>query len=169
MRCVGAYLLQIGVGGDSPVVASAVFQPVVVVESLAIAWSLFAIALWWSDRGTPGRRWIVEGADGSFGIFLVHPLVLQALLSVCGGIGLLGVVRRAPVGVELAALLLVAVPVIYLTSAGFAALARRTPFSLCLTGRPAATRPASPLNQPTVPPQTSDPRTRSRAKEAVDA
>jgi hypothetical protein len=70
--------------------------------------------------------------------------VLQGLLAVAGASylgadgGLLGAVRRAPSGLEVLALLFVAVPVIYSLAWVISSAARRTPASLMLTGREAA-------------------------------
>jgi hypothetical protein len=141
---VGAYFAQIIIGGQDPAVASAVFQPVVVVESLAFGWALFATGIGWADAGQRHRRLISAGADSSFGIFLAHPLVLQGVVTLAGVTGALTAIREAPSALELAALLGVGVPLIYSASGVLAFLARRTPLSLALTGRRRAARPRSP-------------------------
>jgi peptidoglycan/LPS O-acetylase OafA/YrhL len=138
---VGAYLIEIYGFGATPANASAVFQPIVVVEALAFGWALLGAGLLWSDRGAPHRKFCAAGSASSFGIYLAHPLVLQGLLLVAGAGflggdgGLLGAVRRAPGGLEVLALLGVAVPIVYGVAWLIASAARRTPASLMLTGR----------------------------------
>jgi len=132
---VGTYLAEIYLGGATPGAASAVFQPVVVVEALAFGWTLLAAGLQWSDRGASHRKFFAAGSASSFGIYLAHPLVLQGLLALASAAGVLAAVRGAPAGLELLALLGVAVPLVYGVSWVIASAARRTPFSLMLTGR----------------------------------
>ena len=138
---VGTYCLERLVGGESPNSASAVFQPVVVVETLAYGWGLLALGLRWSDAGAPRRRLAASGADYSFGIYLAHPLVLQGLLLLAQHTGVLAAVRRAPAVVELVVLLGICVPVVYAASWALVFVLRRTLLSLVLTGRPSTTRP----------------------------
>ena len=138
---IGTYLIEIYGFGATPANASAVFQPIVVVEALAFGWALLGAGLLWSDRGAPHRKFCAAGSASSFGIYLAHPLVLQGLIAVAGASflgpdgGVLGAVRRAPGGLELVALLGVAVPVVYAIAWTIASAARRTPLSLMLTGR----------------------------------
>ena len=138
---VGTYLIEIYGFGATPANASAVFQPVVILEALTFGWALLAAGLLWSDRGAPHRKFCAAGSASSFGIYLAHPLVLQGLLLLTGASflgangGWLGAVRRAPDGLEVVALLFVAVPVIYALAWLIASAARRTPASLMLTGR----------------------------------
>jgi len=132
---LGAYFAEIYLGGATPGAASAVFQPVVVVEALAFGWALLAGGLLWSDRGAPHRKFFAAGSASSFGIYLAHPLVLQGVLYAAALTGVLSAVRGAPAVLELPALLGVAVPVVYGISWLIASAARRTPLSLPLTGR----------------------------------
>jgi peptidoglycan/LPS O-acetylase OafA/YrhL len=132
---VGVYLAEIYAGGASPATASAVFQPVVVVEALAFGWALLAAGLLWTDRGAPHRKFFAAGSASSFGIYLAHPLVLQGLLALASTAGVLAAVQGAPAGLEVLALLGVAVPLVYGVSWVLASAARRTPLSLGLTGR----------------------------------
>ena len=138
---IGTYLIEIYGFGATPANASAVFQPIVVVEAFAFGWALLGGGLLWSDRGAPHRKFAAAGSASSFGIYLAHPLVLQGLLAVAGASylgadgGLLGAVRRAPGGLEVAALLFIAVPIVYAIAWVIASAARRTPLSLMLTGR----------------------------------
>ncbi len=131
---LGMYFAELA-HGASPGAASAVFQPVVVVEALAFGWALLAAGLLWSERGAPHRKFFAAGSASSFGIYLAHPLVLQGLLAVASVTGVLAVVRHAPSGLEVLALLAVAVPLVYGASWIIASAARRTPLSLMLTGR----------------------------------
>jgi peptidoglycan/LPS O-acetylase OafA/YrhL len=138
---IGTYLIEIYGFGATPANASAVFQPIVIVEALAFGWALLGAGLLWTDRGAPHRKFCAAGSASSFGIYLAHPLVLQGLLLVAGAGflgangGLLGAVRRAPDGLEVLALLGVAVPIVYGVAWLIASAARRTPASLMLTGR----------------------------------
>jgi peptidoglycan/LPS O-acetylase OafA/YrhL len=138
---IGTYLIEIYGFGATPANASAVFQPIVVVEAFAFGWALLGGGLLWSDRGAPHRKFAAAGSASSFGIYLAHPLVLQGLLAVAGASylgadgGLLGAVRRAPGGLEVVALLFIAVPIVYAIAWVIASAARRTPLSLMLTGR----------------------------------
>jgi peptidoglycan/LPS O-acetylase OafA/YrhL len=138
---IGTYLIEIYGFGATPANASAVFQPIVVVEAIAFGWALLGGGLLWSDRGAPHRKFCAAGSASSFGIYLAHPLVLQGLIALAGASflgpdgGLLGAVRRAPDGLEVVALLGVAVPIIYGVAWVIASAARRTPLSLMLTGR----------------------------------
>jgi poly(3-hydroxybutyrate) depolymerase/peptidoglycan/LPS O-acetylase OafA/YrhL len=132
---LGAYFIQIYAGGATPATASAVFQPVVIVEALTFGWALLAGGLLWSDRGARHRKFFAAGSASSFGIFLGHPLVLQGVLYLASTIGFLGAVRGAPAALEVLALLGVFVPVVYGVSWLIASAARRTPLSLVLTGR----------------------------------
>jgi len=138
---LGTYFTEIYGFGATPANASAVFQPVVILEALTFGWALLAAGLLWSDRGAPHRKFCAAGSASSFGIYLAHPLVLQGLLLVTGASflgahgGWLGAVRRAPDGLEVVALLFVAVPIIYALAWLIASAARRTPASLMLTGR----------------------------------
>src|SRR5207237_1247492 len=72
---VGIFLLQRLALGETTVDASGVFQPVVVVDSLAIAWTFFTAGVSWVERGMPLRRVVIALSDSSFGIYLAHPLV----------------------------------------------------------------------------------------------
>jgi len=131
---LGMYFAELA-RGASPAAASAVFQPVVVVEALAFGWALLMAGLLWADRGARHKKFFAAGSASSFGIYLAHPLVLQGLLAVGSATGVLAVVRGAPAGVEVLVLLGVAVPLVYGASWVIASAARRTPLSLMLTGR----------------------------------
>ena len=81
---IGVFLIETEVYGATPANASAVFQPVVIVEALAFGWALLGAGLLWSDHGARGRKFAAAGSASSFGIYLAHPLVLQVLLLVAG-------------------------------------------------------------------------------------
>ena len=139
---IAVYLVEIEVYGATPGNASAVFQPVVIFESLAFGMALLAAGLLWSDRGARGRKFAAAGSASSFGIYLAHPLVLQVLLLIIGSSyfgpdgGLLGAMHRLHhSSFEVLILLLIVVPFIYAVSWVIASAVRRTPFSLMLTGR----------------------------------
>jgi poly(3-hydroxybutyrate) depolymerase/peptidoglycan/LPS O-acetylase OafA/YrhL len=139
---IGVFLTESEVFGATPSSASAVFQPVVIVEALAFGWALLGAGLLWSDRGAPWRRLCAAGSASSFGIYLVHPLVLQVLLLLASSSafgakgGLLGDLHRLRHSSIVALILLfVAVPAVYAISWLIASAARRTPVSLMLTGR----------------------------------
>jgi peptidoglycan/LPS O-acetylase OafA/YrhL len=132
---VGVFLAQVWLGGQSAEQASDVFQPVVVVESVAVAWAFLAIGLRWQDRGARGERIMRAGADASFGVYLVHPLLLQGVLAAATVTGLITFAEQQPAGLVVAVLLVVVAPLVYAASALFAIGARHTPVSLALTGR----------------------------------
>jgi peptidoglycan/LPS O-acetylase OafA/YrhL len=132
---IGTYLAEIYLGGATPATASAVFQPVVVIEALAFGWALLAAGLRWADRGARHKKFFAAGSASSFGIYLAHPLILQGLLAIASTAGVLTAAQRAPAGLEVLTLLCVAVPLIYGVSWLLASTARRTPLSLMLTGR----------------------------------
>jgi peptidoglycan/LPS O-acetylase OafA/YrhL len=116
-------------GGTVPSIASAVFQPATIgwflVAVLGLyTFSLVATAGW--RPGGPARRVLAYASDRSFGIFLVHPLVLAGLLSIAGGW-----VDAVGSGATLAALYLGTVVGSVLAADVF----RRLPWSGALTGR----------------------------------
>jgi len=139
---LGVFLIETEVYGATPNNASAVFQPVVIVEALAFGWALLGAGLLWSDRGAPFRKFAAAGSASSFGIYLAHPLVLQVLLLVVGSHyfgahgGLTGWLHRLHhSSLEVLILLFIAVPFIYACAWVIASAVRRTPVSLFLTGR----------------------------------
>jgi peptidoglycan/LPS O-acetylase OafA/YrhL len=118
------FALQAAGWHDDPTAASAVFQPFIVVESIAIAWAFLALGMSWH------RPVFKAGADVSFGVYLAHPLLLQGLL--VAGLGDLVAGLPQPLITLLA--LAVVVPAAYLICAVVVAALRRTPLSLALTG-----------------------------------
>ncbi|HJQ46862.1 MAG TPA: acyltransferase [Amycolatopsis sp.] len=140
---IGIYLAQVYAGGQPVLVAAFVFQPAVTIESFAVAWAFLTVGLLWQERGHPGEKVVRTTSDASFGIYLVHPLVLQGALLGATSIGLVNLAQLVPNPLVLAVLILGLVPLIYLVSGMLTAAVRRTPISLALTGR-AWARPAAP-------------------------
>ena len=132
---IGIYLAQVYAGGQPPLVASAVFQPAVALESVAVAWAFLTLGLLWQEHGRPGERLVRATSDASFGVYLLHPLVLQGALLGATETGLAGLAQAAPNPLTLALLILVLLPLIYLVSGLLTIAVRRTPVSLALTGR----------------------------------
>jgi peptidoglycan/LPS O-acetylase OafA/YrhL len=69
--------------GSSPMSASDVFQPVMLPWCMAIITALFTLGAIWAARRNTGliSHTIEIGSDRSFGVFLVHPLILSTLAS----------------------------------------------------------------------------------------
>ncbi|MHA6803681.1 acyltransferase [Salinifilum ghardaiensis] len=70
--------------GMSPLRAGTVFQPWLVPYFLTVLATLYAVGSWWAAHRRPGdraSRVITYASERSFGIFLAHPLVLDALLA----------------------------------------------------------------------------------------
>ncbi|MFG2041561.1 acyltransferase [Dactylosporangium sp. NPDC048998] len=132
---VAVFFVQAWGLGQPPVVAGAVFQPVVVVESVAVAWAFLACGVAWQHRGAPGRRLVRSASDASFGVYLAHPLLLQGLLAVCAATGVTAVAQRQP-GPLVTAVAATVVALVYLVCWSVVAVVLRTPLSLALTGRP---------------------------------
>jgi peptidoglycan/LPS O-acetylase OafA/YrhL len=67
-----------GVGAEF---ATDVFQPVMVPWSVAVTAAFYAIGAAWADRRAGGRasRFVERASDRSFGVFLLHPMILWAL------------------------------------------------------------------------------------------
>jgi len=128
-------LIQVLFVGQPAWSVSSVFQPVVVIESLAIAWTYLALGLAWQHHGAPKGPLVRVAAEASFGVYLAHPLLLQGLLLLSADTGLSAVAQRAPGALVTAVSVVVVVPLIYVTCTVFAELVRRTPLSLPLTGR----------------------------------
>lgn len=141
---VGVYLLQRLVDGEQTATASAVFQPVVVLESVALAWTFYTAGLVWSDRGMPLRRLVVAGSDASFGIYLAHPLILMGADLLAVHSGLFAASTRAPLALVLVLLVAVAVPLVYAVAAIPTLVLRSTPLSLMMSGRPQRRRASTP-------------------------
>lgn len=106
-------------------------QPVIGVWAAALVLAFLAVGTWWADRRRPdgwGTRVVDRASDRSFGIFLAHPFVLWLLLLIGDG----WIARVVPTPW----LTLVVYVVVVFGAFGITELARRTPASLPLTGRP---------------------------------
>jgi peptidoglycan/LPS O-acetylase OafA/YrhL len=155
------YLVAHG-AGQSPFQASSVFQPVMVVWGTGAVIGLYAIASAWARRRRPGalETMFVTGSELSFGVYLVHPAVLAVVLRVLPG-------WHAPVST------VAAVAVTITISATLVWVARRTPLSLAIAGRPArrGTPPTDSGGEPrqAVPSETHVPDTPPPGRAAVGA
>jgi peptidoglycan/LPS O-acetylase OafA/YrhL len=125
---LGWYLTSVR-SGTPAVAASDVFQPVMVPWCVAVTAALFTLgAELAARRGTgPGSRVIEISSDCSFGVFLVHPMVLWAWTQgppewLSTRLSMLWCTAIAYVAVAMVSLLVVE-------------LLRRGPLSLALTGK----------------------------------
>ncbi|MGH3781403.1 MAG: hypothetical protein ACRDRO_12450, partial [Pseudonocardiaceae bacterium] len=125
-------------GGSSPGSASDVFQPVMVPWCLAVITALFALGVAWSARrrGGPGSRAVEISSDRSFGVFLVHPMVLWALP--------LGPLAWLSTQVSALCSTVIAIAVTVVVSLLVVEMLRHSPLSMVLTGK-RRTPHASPL------------------------
>ncbi|MGZ6807971.1 MAG: acyltransferase [Mycobacteriaceae bacterium] len=107
-----------------PLYAQAVLQPVMLPWSLAVGLALYSLGSWWACRRTRSRLQgvVTVGSHVSFGVYLLHPLVMQELVTL---------EPRLPA--LLATLLLMLVTVVITTV--LVMVVQRTPASLPLTGR----------------------------------
>jgi peptidoglycan/LPS O-acetylase OafA/YrhL len=135
------YLADVHTGRDA-LTAANVLQPGMLPWSLAAVAVLLAIGTIWDDRRTAGSRWdrgLAVASDRSFGVFLVHPLILWCVLQVQARWW------HVPCG---PALSVGAYLVVVVGSLVFADAVRHTRLSLPLTGRrrltPAGRPPATP-------------------------
>jgi peptidoglycan/LPS O-acetylase OafA/YrhL len=113
---------------DPPRVAAGVLQPAMLLDSLGALLVLVVVCDRWAAGRRSGRRTVERASDVSFGVYLVHPLVLSLLLM--SGLRLDG--QRVPA----AAATVLAIAGTAVGASVFSLLARRTPLSLALTGRP---------------------------------
>lgn len=126
---IGTYLIGIAFG-YSEYKAGAPFQPMEIVWSAGIGLGFLALGTWWADRRDPRSRLargVDEASDLSFGIFLAHPLAIWLLLWPGGWV--LATIPRP-------LLTLVAYIAVVIGATAISFVARRTPLSLALAGRP---------------------------------
>ncbi len=122
------YLVATNTGTD-PLIASNVLQPVMLLWSIAAVAGLFMVGTRYADHrvaDSRGDRALSLASDRSFGVFLVHPLILWLLLQ--------GQVRWLP-GLHGLALTLIAYVLVVAGSLAATEVFRRSPLSLPLTGR----------------------------------
>jgi len=135
---LGSYVLDHLVAGMDAAASGEVFQPMMVVTSAATIAGLFALGQRWAERG-PDRRFAAASrtaSDVSFGVYLAHPLALQAFLGLAGPLVARTAAGEVPSGIVLIVDLAVVVPLLYAVSAVAVRWARRTPLSLAVAGRP---------------------------------
>jgi peptidoglycan/LPS O-acetylase OafA/YrhL len=99
-----------------------------VLTSIAALVLLYLAGRSWAGRGRPGAALVARASDLSFAVYLAHPLVLEVLLRL--GLGNDGQRVPAMVATGLAVLGTAA------GAAAVAVVARRSRWSLALTGRP---------------------------------
>jgi surface polysaccharide O-acyltransferase-like enzyme len=151
----GRYLWAIEHGGNA-VYDTDVFQVVIIPWSVAVVALFYLVGTFWADRRGPGpkSRMVERASDRSFGVFLVHPVILWALTAA----GPSSPAAHLPAPLSTLAVYLVAV----CGSLVFVELIRRTPVSLVLTGkRRARRRPATSAAVPAprrIPAPVPDPR-----------
>jgi peptidoglycan/LPS O-acetylase OafA/YrhL len=123
--------------GTNPQFASDVFQPVMLPWVVAVVAGFALLGLVWAGR-RDGRspRWVTWASERSFGVFLVHPVILWAVTTA------LTVADPASPTANLPPSLLTIV--VYLAavvgSLAIVALLRATPLRMPLTGKPSDTR-----------------------------
>lgn len=136
---LGSYAVDLDVLGYGVLRASEVFQPTDVLVAAAALLGEYALGLWFTSRAGPTwMRRLRTSSDVSFGVYLAHPLILSAVLSLAASTGVAAWGRSWPDGVAELVVALVLVPFVYATSFLLVAMARRTLASLALTGRPLA-------------------------------
>lgn len=117
--------------GDSPLRAADVLQPAMFPWSAAATVGLATLGAVWASRRKPASttaRWLQTASDRSFGVYLVHPAILWAVLSLGHG----WIMHSLPAVIGTAVVYLI----VLAAAAGFTEGARRTAASLLLTGRP---------------------------------
>lgn len=120
--------------GENPIVASDVFQPVMIPWVIAVVAAFALLGLFWAGR-REGRapRWVGWASERSFGVFLVHPAFLWAQTG--GWFLLAGVIdpyEALPGPLPSVIVYVVAVAASLVAVEVF----RRTPLRLPLTGKP---------------------------------
>jgi peptidoglycan/LPS O-acetylase OafA/YrhL len=126
----GWYLGSVATGANAQF-ASDVFQPVMLPWVVAVVAGFALLGLVWARRpARSGRspRWVTWASERSFGVFLVHPVILFALTVE----GPTGPFAALPPPLPTAAVYLTAV----LGSLALVAVFRATPLRMPLTGKP---------------------------------
>jgi peptidoglycan/LPS O-acetylase OafA/YrhL len=136
---IASYLADLSVVGYSPLKASEVFQPVVVLEATTGTLAQYALGLWAVDRLRARPLALLKrSSDVSFGVYLAHPLLIATILDVATAIGLASAVGPLPSGLVEAMVVFGLVPFVYGVTFAVVAAVRRTRLSVALTGRRAA-------------------------------
>ena len=151
----GFFALEVAMGMGAERAAT-VLQPAMFPWSIVATAGLLGLGVLWSRShaaDSTQARWLRTASDRSFGVFLVHPAVLWFLLWLVGD-GFAGALSGPGATA-------VAYVVVVLGAVGFTELARHTPVSMPLTGRPplAEVAPAKP-----VPPKPQNPEPTSPVK-----
>jgi peptidoglycan/LPS O-acetylase OafA/YrhL len=76
------YVAEVGSGAMTPIGASGVFQPLMVPYAMAIILSCVALGVRWArseSRWPRVSQFITLAAELSFGVYLLHPMILQEL------------------------------------------------------------------------------------------
>jgi peptidoglycan/LPS O-acetylase OafA/YrhL len=136
--CVAAAMVGYStqLGSMSPRAAGNVLQPAMAPACVAAVIVVGLIGTRWSDGPHRGERWIAVGSDISFGVYLVHPLVLTLLLN--NGLGTTHQILPEAVCTVLA------FAAVMVGATALAWLGRHTPAALPLTGRSRLHRGAAP-------------------------
>ena len=75
----GSYLWAVATGVNAQF-ASDVFQPVMIPWVVAVVAGFALLGLVWArSRAGDGPRWVAWASERSFGVFLVHPVILWAM------------------------------------------------------------------------------------------
>jgi hypothetical protein len=126
--------------------ADTTFQPIVMVQSVALALTLLGLGRRWELGRMRHRAEVLKISGTSYGVFLVHPLIIQLLIIGLPMIGLHAALGNGPLAVL--GQLFLGVPLIAILSNIFVLLVQKTPLSLPLTGKPKDRKPsvAKPSN-----------------------
>jgi peptidoglycan/LPS O-acetylase OafA/YrhL len=127
---LGVFGIQIAAGRSYSATGTPL-QPIIMVWGTAVALGFLALGTIWADRrkaGSLSARFVTVASDRSFGIFLSHPMFIWILL----WIGDDWFERTIPTPW----LTIVIYVLVIACAIGFTEIARRTPLSLPLTGRP---------------------------------
>lgn len=133
---LGVYVAQLAAGAE-PSYAAAVFQPFIVVASVAYGLALLAFSLQWVKNGMRFAKPVAAVAEDSFGIYLSHALFLTYFSDYFQS--------DSTDWYVVVATMIIGLPACYAVSFLFAEIARRTWLSTALTGRKMTTTPITSL------------------------
>lgn len=123
---IGFYFIQIAAGAI-PYIAAAVFQPYLVVESIAFGLALFSIGTRWIEKGMPMKRLVDAIAQDSFGIYLCHVFFIGWII--------VPFQPNSTDWITAIVTLVISLPVVYAASFITTEIVRHTWISLLVTGR----------------------------------